>query len=317
MDKGIEEWIKNLGQDLARVKSKTRIQTHGEALKLQGQGVITSHGQPGSVAYMEKVVVQALQQHLLAHCIRRTNSSQTWEGKLLNQELPPCTVLHALVEVTEEESRAPDADLADSVQAKIFDTKTHGKFFNDARQRLSFFPGEQTPHPYSRKMFLADRCSKLKNFVEFCRVLLTQGPVKVVPQEHHHTKDHIVNVSELGVPDISQNYIANTIEPTKIIANEKIVVYTMYAKYHLYMVEALAIIGIKALSISSAIPMAQRTSYINQFKSDPTIKVLIMSNVGMQGLNLTIARTLVLFVGIPSLIIDILLNKALTYFPGA
>ncbi|KAF9059826.1 P-loop containing nucleoside triphosphate hydrolase protein [Rhodocollybia butyracea] len=41
--------------------------------------------------------------------------------------------------------------------------------------------------------------------------------------------------------------------------------------------------------------MAQRTSYINQFKSDPTIKVLMMSNVGMQGLNLTIARTLVLF----------------------
>ncbi|KAJ3983449.1 P-loop containing nucleoside triphosphate hydrolase protein [Lentinula detonsa] len=61
------------------------------------------------------------------------------------------------------------------------------------------------------------------------------------------------------------------------------------------MVDALKIVGVNAVSINGAVPQAQRTKTIDKFKKNKAIQVLIMSAVGMQGLNLTCARTLILF----------------------
>lgn len=54
----------------------------------------------------------------------------------------------------------------------------------------------------------------------------------------------------------------------------------------------------KAVSISGKVHGDGRDKVIEEFKTDPTIQVLIMSNVGTVGLNLTVAASLILFVRI-------------------
>lgn len=123
----MEDDVRNLEKDLKKIKSKLRVQTHEKALEMAEKNVIDTESQQNSAIFLlEKKMVQMIQQAILPHCIRRTNLSKTWEGKPLNSHLPPCTVLHMLVDVTKEESQAAFNDMADSVQGRFFDTKTLG-----------------------------------------------------------------------------------------------------------------------------------------------------------------------------------------------
>ncbi|KAJ7800218.1 P-loop containing nucleoside triphosphate hydrolase protein, partial [Mycena leptocephala] len=75
----------------------------------------------------------------------------------------------------------------------------------------------------------------------------------------------------------------------------QIIVYTLLALYHEAMVEYFESHGIRAVHINGRQSPKERNDIINRFKSDPTIHVLLMSGIGITGLNLTNANVMVLF----------------------
>jgi hypothetical protein len=55
--------------------------------------------------------------------------------------------------------------------------------------------------------------------------------------------------------------------------------------------------NISPLILNGGLPIEDRTEIINQFTTNPAERVLLLSNVGAVGLNLTVANIVILFVG--------------------
>lgn len=53
---------------------------------------------------------------------------------------------------------------------------------------------------------------------------------------------------------------------------------------------------IKPLTLNGSHSVEERTEIVKQFNADPTARVLLFSNVGAVGLNLTIASIVIIFV---------------------
>ncbi|KAJ3730157.1 hypothetical protein DFJ43DRAFT_1190231 [Lentinula guzmanii] len=79
----------------------------------------------------------------------------------------------------------------------------------------------------------------------------------VVPAEHHETQDRIIPIEVLGNPDVLREYNATSIAGQPVL-DEKVLVHTTFAKYHPFMIDALKIVGVNAVSINGAVPQAQR-----------------------------------------------------------
>ncbi|KAJ3738947.1 P-loop containing nucleoside triphosphate hydrolase protein [Lentinula detonsa] len=289
------ENLQNMGRDLRILKSKHRVKTHGAALEFANQDQIHVQMQENVVTSFAETMVRLVQVYLIPRSVRRTNNSLRHNGTRVSAALPACTILHVLLNVSKAEQHESEKMLDESVQARYFDTEQLGRFFNEGRAKLSFYPGETSALPYTKERLLIDPVTKLKHLLELIKQILVKGTDKVVPAEHHETWDHIIPIEALGNPDVLQNYEALSIAEEPVL-DEKILVHTTFAKYHPFMVDALKIVGVNAVSINGAVPQAQRTKTIDKFKKNKAIQVLIMSAVGMQGLNLTCARTLILFV---------------------
>ncbi|KAJ3791674.1 hypothetical protein GGU11DRAFT_826887, partial [Lentinula aff. detonsa] len=157
--------------------------------------------------------------------------------------------------------------LDESVQARYFDTEQLGRFFNEGRAKLSFFPGETAALPYTKERLLVDPVTKLKHLLELIKQILVKGSDIVVPAEHHETQDRIIPIEALGNPDVLREYNATSIAGQPVL-DEKVLVHTTFAKYHPFMIDALKIVGVNAVSINGAVPQAQRTKTIAEFKKN-------------------------------------------------
>lgn len=64
--------------------------------------------------------------------------------------------------------------------------------------------------------------------------MLVDGAEAVVPVSCHGTQDSILSTSALGVPDLIHNYSLRPLNEADK-KDEKIIVYTTFAKFHGYM----------------------------------------------------------------------------------
>jgi hypothetical protein len=81
----------------------------------------------------------------------------------------------------------------------------------------------------------ADSATKLKCLIELVQAILLRGADAVVPLEHHGTQDRILGTSVFGLPDLIQQYRLRPLQEEQK-NNEKIIVYTTFAKFHLHMI---------------------------------------------------------------------------------
>ncbi|KAJ3978235.1 hypothetical protein F5890DRAFT_1479527, partial [Lentinula detonsa] len=245
------ENLRNMGRDLRMLKSKYRVKTHGAALEFADQEQIHVETQKNEVTSFAERMVRLIQVYLVPRSVRRTNNSFRHDGKRVSAALPGCTILHVLVKVSEAEQHESEEMLDESVQARYFDTEQLGRFFNEGRAKLSFFPGETAALPYTKERLLVDPVTKLKHLLELIKQVLVKGADIVVPEEHHETQDRIIPIEALGNPDVLRHYEATSIAEEPVL-DEKILVHTTFAKYHPFMIDALKIVGVNAVSINGA-----------------------------------------------------------------
>ncbi|KIK55950.1 hypothetical protein GYMLUDRAFT_99365 [Collybiopsis luxurians FD-317 M1] len=296
MDWAQQANMTHMGRDLRILKTKSMVNSHQEALKLGESSTLLAETEGNAVAAMATQMVKVSQRHIIPHTMRRSNKSVDYQGNLLNSSLPTKTVIHISIEVTENERNDSYSGVENAVAAKKFDVATHGRFFLKGRQALSFTSDDAlTIDGYTEDVFLATATTKHKALIELCQRLLTQGSETVVSSSLAGTTDRIVDSADLSIPDVIHHWAFKPITPEEKKHGEKVIVYTVFQKYHEFMLKSFAMAGINAVAISGAIHAAERTRVIERFKTSTDIDVLLMSIVGQQGLNLTVARNLILY----------------------
>ncbi|KAJ3845918.1 P-loop containing nucleoside triphosphate hydrolase protein, partial [Lentinula lateritia] len=288
--------LRGMSRDLRILKGKSTVRTHQEALLLTEQDKIMQQTEGTGVAFFASRMVKVVQRHLAPHTVKRTNQSLNFEGKPLGAQLPPHTMIHVRVTVTDSEADSSYDAVQDTLQARVFDTNTLGKFFNDARSKLSFPSADRyTPEEYNIEALHSDSATKLKAAIEIMLRVLRHGADTTFPSEFHSTTDRVVDAADIGLPDFLGGWEVQPLLPDEPrAANEKIILFTTYAKFHPWMQNILTCCGIRNVAISGAVSSKERTRLIEEFRHGP-VDVLIMSQVGATGLNLTCARTLILY----------------------
>ncbi|KAJ3871537.1 hypothetical protein F5051DRAFT_446094, partial [Lentinula edodes] len=288
--------LRGMSRDLRILKGKSTVRTHQEALQLTERDKIMQQTEGSGVAFFASIMVKVVQRHLAPHTVKRTNQSLNFEGKPLGAQLPPHTMIHVRVTVTESEADSSYNAVQDTLKARVFDTNTLGKFFNEARSKLSFPSAEQyTPEEYNLEALQSDSATKLKAAIEIMLRVLRHGADNAFPSEFHSTTDRVVDAGDIGLPDFLSGWEVQPLLPDEPRApNEKIILFTTYAKFHPWMQNILTCCGIRNVAISGAVSSKERTRLIEEFRHGP-VDVLIMSQVGATGLNLTCARTLILY----------------------
>lgn len=114
-------------RDLRILKSRLTVKTHQDALQLGASDRIVAQTEGGAVALLASTLVRVAQRHLVPRTVRRSNNSCDNLGNRLSAQLPPCTIIHVSVEVTEMESQASYKELEkEEVTGRYFDVSTLG-----------------------------------------------------------------------------------------------------------------------------------------------------------------------------------------------
>ncbi|KIK53231.1 hypothetical protein GYMLUDRAFT_63769 [Collybiopsis luxurians FD-317 M1] len=158
------------------------------------------------------------------------------------QQLPAATIVHISVDVTDNESQESYKEIGkEAFKACYFDVGTLGVFFNQGHQKLSF-PHKSlwTLEQYGIEQLESDTATKLKCLIKLCHWILLEGTEQVIPSEYIGTVDRITQTSDFGLPDLLQNCKVQQITWDQPHANpqEKILIYTMFQKFHLYIQKA-------------------------------------------------------------------------------
>ncbi|KAJ3966212.1 P-loop containing nucleoside triphosphate hydrolase protein [Lentinula raphanica] len=292
--------LKDMSRDLRILKGKSTVRTHQEALELTSRSRIVAAMEGTGVAYFASTMVKIVQRHLAPLTVKRTNRSKDWNEKPLGAQLPPHTFLHVSVTVTDQEADMSYEAFTNTVkadlQARVFDTNTLGKFFNEARSNLSFPSGDSIPpEQYGITALESDSATKLKCAIELVLNVLRQGADAVFPEKYKGSSDGVVTTSELGLPDfVAGWHVSPLLDSERHTPREKIIMYTTYAKFHPYIEKIFNECGIKTVVINGSLPPRDRTKLIDEFRHND-VDLLVMSQVGSTGLNLTCARTLILY----------------------
>ncbi|KAF5340818.1 hypothetical protein D9757_015129 [Collybiopsis confluens] len=294
MSLGVHAEIAHLIRDLRLVRAKTNATIHQEAMKLSEQESIADSQTTAASRLLAQSLVRLIQRHLVPYMIRRGPATLNWEGQRLNTELPPRTIVHVAIEVTDNERNDSFDGLEQSVAIKKFDVDTHGAFFLKGRQVLTI----PTPLPaqiehMDRETFMALAPTKVRCMLEFIVRNLTQGPESYISADFHGTEDKITDTTTMGLSDLIKEWNLEPVDPAVKKSDEKTIVYTYFQAHHDFLIRGFKLFGINAVSINGSLPAGERTRIIQSFKSDPAINVLVMSTVGLTGLNLTCARNLI------------------------
>ncbi|KAF8157554.1 P-loop containing nucleoside triphosphate hydrolase protein [Mycena galopus ATCC 62051] len=252
-------------------------------------------------------IVKQIQGTLMTQMIRRTGASVDHNDKPISLTLPPLTVVHMVVKLTAEEvdgarlfEREEETDQSMTKLDKV-KLSTHTAFYAKARAHISLPRGHEITAALGKNNDLSFHnapwpLSKLAALTELITSILIKGPEAVVPEALHSTTTHIVDQSLLGIQDVSQPGF----KPTPFPQNHdtqgiQICVYTLLAQYHPLMLQYLHSHGINAIAINGNMTPSERHERIERFKGEKTIHVLIMSGVGITGLNLTNAMVMIAY----------------------
>ncbi|KAH7868735.1 uncharacterized protein C8R40DRAFT_1074610 [Lentinula edodes] len=118
--------LRGMSRDLRILKGKSTVRTHQEALLLTERDKIMEQTEGTGVAFFAGRMVKVVQRHLAPHTVKRTNKSLNFEGKPLGAQLPPHTMIHVRVTVTDSEADSSYDAVQDTLKARVFDTNTLG-----------------------------------------------------------------------------------------------------------------------------------------------------------------------------------------------
>ncbi|KAJ7748223.1 P-loop containing nucleoside triphosphate hydrolase protein [Mycena maculata] len=251
-------------------------------------------------------VVRRLQNVMLGSTVRRTGESKGRGGELITLALPPLTVVHVALNLTLEEEDGADSLVTakDEMQVtarieggtkRIMDT-----FYNEARKYTSFPPGTRSSLITLETWKDSKQpISKLAHLGDLIVAILTRGPENVVPESLHRSQTAIVDEVTLGLDDVRKDdYMPRCLpalpEPTAEKPREKIIVFTLLTLYHRQMASWLTSLGLKVVVVNSQTSARTRNEVIQKF-GESEAHVLLISNIGGTGLNLTFARTVILY----------------------
>ncbi|KAJ6525337.1 hypothetical protein B0H19DRAFT_1084882 [Mycena capillaripes] len=247
-------------------------------------------------------IVKAIQQHLMFHTLRRTGNSRDDTGALISQLLAPLTVVHAILKLTDAEvteaALFEKAELEEPGKKSLLKLElqrpvTHSAFYSEARKKISL-PSDNQIRPLTISTATSPH-TKLLLTAELIKLILVHGPENVIPSNLHGSQTAIVTQEELKLPAAH----LPTFKPVPLTNEKKnygtqIIVCTLLALYHEAMVEYFESHGICAVHINGRQRPKERDDIIDKFKLDPTIHVLLMTCIGMTGLNLTNANVMLL-----------------------
>lgn len=140
---------------------------------------------------------------------------------------------------------------------------------------------------------------------ECCRLVIEFGAEHVIPAvtdggaKIHGTRDKIVDAMVLGLPnfrDTEAPFTPKVLNPVNDVHNEKIIIFTHFAKFHDHFAAYLASLGMETVCISGGLASQARSKAINDFKMSKTARVLIISGVGNVGIDLSFARLIICYV---------------------
>ncbi|KAJ7832437.1 hypothetical protein B0H14DRAFT_2592101 [Mycena olivaceomarginata] len=114
------------------------------------------------------------------------------------------------------------------------------------------------------------------------------------PRSGVDSRDHIVEGVVVNIPDYSLTKpVAPVLPEGSDLVEKKIIIFTVFAQFHRHMKSFFDSCGMKTRVINGGLSTVARTKAINNFKTSDE-HILIFSNVGSTGLNLTFARTILL-----------------------
>ncbi|KAJ7846983.1 P-loop containing nucleoside triphosphate hydrolase protein [Mycena olivaceomarginata] len=219
--------------------------------------------------------------------IRRTGRSKRNDGQPISEDLPPCTHVYVKVTLTPPELEAAcDAMGGAEISQAIRDT---GRLGGEG-DRLLWFVGEVDKRATGLRIHEPRRPQRPT--VDEIQVHTALDPED--PQHGQFFSEDEIGVDSVVKQDSEMGLSIEGFSFVKIKGTEmagpdkKILLHTAFCFLHNLIVSALKHIGITAIAISGASGTpASRSSDLDRFRTDPEIHVLVMSNVGAAGLNIT------------------------------
>ncbi|KAJ7821790.1 hypothetical protein B0H14DRAFT_2599039 [Mycena olivaceomarginata] len=228
--------------------------------------------------------------------IRRTGDSKGIDGEPIRGALPSLTVAHCIYKPTADEITSAAALEQTGVSlAKVERARKQDAFYTDSRLNISFPPGKARTSLITRENKTPEEhISKLATLGELACKVLMYSPEKLVPKDKKGTQTSILTAESMGLPTASDpDFVPTTLSPG-LKTNEKIIVFTVFSVFHNHMKSWLESLGMKVDIVNGSQTSKQRQSIIDAFRNSDK-HVLIISNVGATGMDMTFARTMVIF----------------------
>ncbi|KAG2063203.1 hypothetical protein BDR04DRAFT_1164116, partial [Suillus decipiens] len=239
--------------------------------------------------------------------IRRTVDSLRFDGKKINDSLPPYKMMIVPVNLTDDElqvhengmkSLAGDSKLRDLDDPNLFNTT----FYLESRTKVAF-PFHNSPHyPPVNTFEEYDKVRSTK--VDYLMTILRWHLIsddhgvyrdldKQVTEEEQQIQED--EYDEATDPDIVGEYaISRPVPDLMHRGKRKILVFMEFPMMAPLLVSILKMHDIDALVLNGTLTPDERNEVIHKFNTDPTKRVLLFSTVGAVGLNLTVANIVVL-----------------------
>ncbi|KAG1784565.1 P-loop containing nucleoside triphosphate hydrolase protein [Suillus plorans] len=253
--------------------------------------------------------------------IRRTVESKTHDGKKINDTLPPYLMIIAPVHMKGDEMENINDGLDHISNKTVGDIlgdseRFNRKFYLVARTKAAF-PRHTSPI-YPIVKTLEEWSNVRSTKVDVLVTLLTwhlesdEHPVHEFNVDSNFTEGaadqaHVKNAgaepsqrdSEDDVKNEGQDLCPNTrnqkFPHLMSMGKRKILVYTEFPMMVPLLSSVLKLHNIVPLTLNGSHGMDERNEIVKKFNTDPSARVLLFSNVGAVGLNLTVASVVILF----------------------
>ncbi|KAG9308933.1 P-loop containing nucleoside triphosphate hydrolase protein [Chiua virens] len=251
--------------------------------------------------------------------IRRTVESKRHDGRKINDSLPPYRMVVARLALTEKELTIIRKVLDGFSSGGVLETIADGeglktKFYLEGRTKAAFPFHESPSYPVvtTRAQYSAVRSTKADMLVAVVLHHLSTNFLTPVSFERHPTLPSVTDSRDC--PILNQPWVAasdpnapprplwtplETDEgqemPQLKNGSRKVLVYHEFAMMAPLILSILKVYGVDAAAINGTQTVEERDRTVLAFQNDKKCRVLLFSNVGAVGLNLTAATVVILF----------------------
>ncbi|TEB22041.1 hypothetical protein FA13DRAFT_1716383 [Coprinellus micaceus] len=214
------------------------------------------------VRIQQTEIAQRIQEQFRGRVIRRSPASLKADGTPLI-DLPPLTIVHALLELTQRE-----IDIIDPVTLADLEAASSANGRNISSSR--FYIEHRMGVTFARKKSNSKipKFSSLDHWEQYKSTKIDNGAPVFPPMPPVDPKN----------------------PPTHL---KKIVIFQEFPSFRPLLQNILSLYGVFSVHIDGRMAYEKRSDTIKRFKKDPECRVLLFSRVGNVGLNLTCANTVI------------------------